>query len=234
MNHDVVAGDELPSSDDDVPDLYPPVVEPAVLPKTAHLPIHAATTAAPKVPHVSGFLKTVTMATLLIFMLACVIRFWVVSTDTIVDFQSLRGYVQTVLCAGSGILYKTPAGSRCSFIGGGFLLLVFLSPVCLGNGASIELQTPGQPATVLKQGFDRYRNRHAFSSPGMSTFLETESSAFMISQGDPSDFAPKWCVDSGANGSISNCIADFTSNYREVNINITVAKQNITMQAIGI
>ena len=29
-------------------------------------------------------------------------------------------------------------------------------------------------------------------------------------------------------------VTDFTSNYRTANINITVAKQNITMQAVGI
>ena len=41
------------------PDLYPPVVKPAVFPKTANLPVHAATTTAPEVPHVSCFLKMV-------------------------------------------------------------------------------------------------------------------------------------------------------------------------------
>ena len=102
------------------------------------------------------------------------------------------------------------------------------------TGRHRDSLAPGQPATVLKQGFDTYRNRHTFSSSGMFTFLETESSAFMISQGDPSDFALKWCLDSGANHSISNCLVDFTSDYREVNIHITVFQQNITTQAIGI
>jgi len=74
----------------------------------------------------------------------------------------------------------------------------------------------------------------------MHDFLLQESSAFMVSQGhlaaagDPSKYSCKWCNDSGANRHIASDITEFTSNYRAVNINLTVAKQNISMQAVGI
>ena len=56
----------------------------------------------------------------------------------------------------------------------------------------------------------------------------------MAAAGDPSKFSTNWCNDGGANRSISNDITDFASNYRTVSINITVAKQNVSMQDIGI
>jgi hypothetical protein len=77
-------------------------------------------------------------------------------------------------------------------------------------------------------------------SPAMHDFLLLVSTAFMVSQGnlaaanDPSKFTCKWCMDSGANRSIAADISDFTSNYRAVNINLAVAKQHISMQAVGI
>jgi hypothetical protein len=41
-------------------------------------------------------------------------------------------------------------------------------------------------------------------------------------------------MDCGANSHISKGLKDFTAKYSTASINITVAKQNITMQAIGI
>ena len=60
------------------------------------------------------------------------------------------------------------------------------------------------------------------------------SDLLRASTGDPSKFSCKWCNDGGANRSISKNITDFTSNYRSVNITIPIAKQNITMQAVGV
>jgi hypothetical protein len=88
-------------------------------------------------------------------------------------------------------------------------------------------------------GFDSFRPS-PFVSADMPEFLLHESSAFMVSQGhlaaagDPSKFSCKWCNDSGANRHIAADITEFTSNYRAVNINLTVAKQNISMQAVGV
>ena len=117
--------------------------------------------------------------------------------------------------------------------------------------ASIELQVPGGPVlSPLSTGFAPYR-ASSMASPDIDDFLVHESTAFLVSHGrltpgnvvprgllastgDPSKFSCKWCNDGGANRSISNDITDFTSNYRSVNITITVAKQNITMQAVGV
>jgi hypothetical protein len=104
--------------------------------------------------------------------------------------------------------------------------------------AIIDLQVPGGPP-ISMTGFDSFRPS-PLVSPGMHEFLLQESSAFMASQGhlaaagDPSKFWCKWCNDSGANSHIAADISEFTSNYRAVNINLTVAKQNISMQAVGI
>ena len=76
-------------------------------------------------------------------------------------------------------------------------------------------------------------------SPVVHDLLHTESTVFMLSHGhlaaagDPSKFSTKWCNDRGANRSISNDTTDLTLNYQAVSINITVAKQNISMQAVG-
>ncbi len=56
----------------------------------------------------------------------------------------------------------------------------------------------------------------------------------MVSQGNTSDYNLSWCVDCGANRHVNSGLKAFTANYRTANINITVAKQNITMQAIGV
>ena len=49
----------------------------------------------------------------------------------------------------------------------------------------------------------------------------------MISHGDPSNFLCKWLSDGGANRSISPDLADFTSNYKSISLDLTVAKQNV-------
>ncbi len=46
-------------------------------------------------------------------------------------------------------------------------------------------------------------------------------------------FTPIWCVDCGANRTVTPHITNFTSDYTSANITLTVAKQNIAMQAIG-
>jgi hypothetical protein len=55
----------------------------------------------------------------------------------------------------------------------------------------------------------------------------------MAWQGNPPNFTCKW-LNGGAYCSISLDIADFTSNYSTILLNITVAKQNVCMMAIGI
>ena len=51
--------------------------------------------------------------------------------------------------------------------------------------------------------------------------------------GYPSKLSCKWCNYGGANHSIYNGITDFTSHSLEVTINLTVAKHNFSMQAVG-
>ncbi len=58
------------------------------------------------------------------------------------------------------------------------------------------------------------------------------SQGYLVAAGDPSKFSCKWCNDSGANRHIAADISEFTSNYRAVNISLTVAKQHISMQAL--
>ena len=60
------------------------------------------------------------------------------------------------------------------------------------------------------------------------------SQGHLAAAGDLSKFLCKWCNDSGGNRHIAADIIEFTSNYRAVSVNLTVAKQNISMQAIGI
>ena len=109
---------------------------------------------------------------------------------------------------------------------------------CNAEVAVIDIQVPNGPPISLTS-FDSFRPS-SLVIPSMHDFLMQESSAFMVSQnhwaaaGDPSKFSCKWCADCGANRNISNDITDFTSNYRAVSINLTVAKQNISMQAVGI
>jgi len=43
-----------------------------------------------------------------------------------------------------------------------------------------------------------------------------------------------WCLDGGANKSITPFITNFTSNYRSIDMVIRVAKHNVTMKAVGI
>ena len=118
-------------------------------------------------------------------------------------------------------------------------LVLVLFGVCQGQPQTLELQAPNGPPLALTHGFAPF-HPSPLVSPVVHDLLCTESSAFMISHGhmaaagDPSKFSTKWCNDGGANRSISNDITDFTSNYRAVSINITVAKQNISMQAVGI
>ena len=106
----------------------------------------------------------------------------------------------------------------------------------------LSFQVPGSPVRSLLST--------SMASPDIDDFLVHESTVFLVlhgrlspgnvvprgllaSTGDPSKFSCKWCNDGGANRSIPTDITDFTSNYRSVNINITVAKQNIFMQAVG-
>jgi hypothetical protein len=117
-------------------------------------------------------------------------------------------------------------------------LSLLLVGYCRAEVPTLDLQVPGGPPVSLL-GFDSFRPS-PLVSPGMHDFLHHESTAFMVSQGhfatagDPSKFSCKWCNDSGANRSLTSDITAFTSNYRAVNINLTVAKQNISMQAVGI
>ena len=46
-------------------------------------------------------------------------------------------------------------------------------------------------------------------------------------------YTPMWCVDCGANRNITPNVMNF-STYRTINLSLSVAKQNTTMQAIGI
>ena len=120
----------------------------------------------------------------------------------------------------------------------GLAVAVVFMGFCNANAAVIDIQVPDGPP-ISFTSFDSFRPS-PLVSPSMHDFLVQESSAFMVSQnhwaaaGDPSKFSCKWCTDCGANRNISNDITDFTSNYRAVNINLTVAKQNISMQAVGI
>ena len=55
----------------------------------------------------------------------------------------------------------------------------------------------------------------------------------MVTQGDTSNFEYKWCNDGGANKSVSGNRADFTGNFRSVDIDVIVAKKGIVMNVVG-
>ncbi len=135
--------------------------------------------------------------------------------------------------AGASLL-NTSNGRRYSLMGiflSDFLFLSFCK--FSANAEVLDLQRPGQPATFLHKGFTPF-SPSPLGSPALRDFLTTESTAFMVSLGDPSDYNLTWCVDCGANRHISTALPAFTSNYSTVIMNITAAKQNITMQAIGV
>jgi hypothetical protein len=162
--------------------------------------------------------------------------------DSLPSFSSLSN--TTIL--GGGALLACSNFSRRRFALENFSpwivvlgLVLVLFGVCQGQPQTLELQAPNGPPLALTNGFAPF-HPSPLVSPVVHDLLCTESSAFMLSHGhmaaagDPSKFSTKWCNDGGANRSISNDITDFTSNYRAVSINITVAKQNISMQAVGI
>ena len=106
--------------------------------------------------------------------------------------------------AGASLL-NTSNGRRYSLMGillSAFLFLSFCN--FSANAEVLDMLRPGQPATFLHKGFTPY-SPSSFGSPALSDFLTTESTAFMVSQGDPSDFNLTWCVDCGANRHESSC-----------------------------
>jgi hypothetical protein len=118
----------------------------------------------------------------------------------------------------------------------GNLAFCFLFLSCCifsANAEVLDIQLPGQPATSLNKGFTLFL-LSPLSSPALGDFLTSESTVFLALQGNLSDYYLSWTVDGGANRHIHSGLRAFSANYRTVNINITVAKQNITMQAIGV
>ena len=67
----------------------------------------------------------------------------------------------------------------------------------------------------------------------MAEFLEQRAAVLnMVTQGDPSVFETKWCVDGGANRHVHPVPSDF-KNFTSVPTTVHVAKKGAVMQAIG-
>ena len=181
------------------------------------------------VPHTTGLTW---YAKLTVVFLVTLISILVMFPDVLaaLDISIPKTVVGSVLAGAS--LLNTTNGRRYSLMGFCLSAFVFLS-FCnfSADAATLDLQLPGSPTPALHKGFTPF-SPSSFGSPTLSDYIANESTAFMVSQGDPSNFNLKWCMDCGANRHISNALLDFTSNYRTASINITVAKQNITMQAV--
>jgi hypothetical protein len=113
-------------------------------------------------------------------------------------------------------------------------LTVFAGPI---NGAltqTHELQVPGATETYFRPAQNFCLS--GFGTPCLQEFFEQKYAvAFMVTQGDSSDCHLKWCNDSGANRHISGDLSDFKPDtVRSVNIQITVAKAGVSMQATAI
>ncbi len=100
------------------------------------------------------------------------------------------------------------------------------------NAKVLDIQLPGQPATSLNKSCTVFSPSPLSSA--LCNFLQSESTVFMVSQGNPSDYNISWCVDCGANRHVNSGLKAFTANYCTASINITLAKQKITMQAISV
>ena len=142
------------------------------------------------------------------------------------------------LVCGAGISVCVESSSSLSSLYVVIAISILLVGFCRADVPTIDLQSQGGPPVILTS-FDTFRPS-PLVSPTMHDSLIHESSVFMVSQGhlatagDPSKFSCKWCNDSGANRHITHDITDFTSNYRVVSINLTIAKQSISMPAVGI
>ena len=113
-------------------------------------------------------------------------------------------------------------------------LTVFAGPI---NGAltqTHELQVPGATETYFRPAQNFCLS--GFGTPCLQEFFEQKYAvAFMVTQGDSSNCHLKWCNDSGANRHISGDLSDFKPDtVRSVNIQITVAKAGVSMQATAI
>ena len=96
-------------------------------------------------------------------------------------------------------LINSSNGRRYSLMGILLSAFIFLS-FCnfSANAADLDIQLPGRPVTALYKGFAPF-SPSFLGSPHLGDFLTNESTAFMVSQGDPSDYNLKWCIDCGAN-----------------------------------
>ena len=90
-----------------------------------------------------------------------------------------------------------------------------------------------EPVSTAARGFKIFW-RWPRESTAFMVLQSPELQMLMISHCDPSNFICKWLNDGGANRGVSPDLADFTANYREISLNITVAKQNVCMEAIRI
>ena len=115
---------------------------------------------------------------------------------------------------------------------GGIVLLLASCWLPIRGANALEIQLSNASDTLLTANF-------VFSPFTSSTCADIISAAnstagaLFVSHGETLTSECTWCVDSGANRHICHDRAYFT-NYRQANITVTVARKNITMQAVGV
>jgi hypothetical protein len=141
---------------------------------------------------------------------------------------------------GQGGINTTSIGAFFVFIG---IVCFFNGPPCRAAALQIDIQISGKEDTLLDHGVNFPLS--GFSTPLMNEFQDQRTTSMsdfllqkpvvlmMVTQGDSSNFEYKWCNDGGANKSVSGNRADFTGNFRSVDIDVIVAKKGIVMKAVG-
>ena len=144
--------------------------------------------------------------------------------------RSLCALLTTAICGVSGtVTYHSRVKSPISSLVVWFVATAVLAVLLFAPGTyGIDIQEPGRPRSLLYTP-----QPYQFSSPNVAEFLEQRAAVLnMVTQGDPSVFETKWCVDGGANRHVHPVPSDF-KNFTSVPITVHVAKKGAVMQAIG-
>ena len=133
---------------------------------------------------------------------------------------------------GQGVINTTSIGAFFVFI---VIVCFFNGPPCRAAALQIYIQISGKEDTLLDQRVNFPLS--GFSTPLMNEFQDQRTTSMrdfllqkpvvlmMVTQGDTSNFEYKWCNDGGANKSVSGNRADFTGNFRSVDIFVIVAQK---------